>query len=77
MNLTSEQLEFIKRHFGYDKEHIEIMGREEWNKLREQCFDYTDDILCRLSMGIGEDDPPEDTAIGEEIGEITFAELHK
>lgn len=38
MNISAEQLEFLKKEFGFQKPDIAKMSKEEWTAVREKCF---------------------------------------
>lgn len=39
MGLKKEQLDFLKKEFLLTFEDVAKMGKREWDKLREKCFD--------------------------------------
>lgn len=46
VGLNEEQLEFLKKKFGIFKADIVKMTIEQWDEIREKCFEIeTDELL--------------------------------
>lgn len=46
IKLNESQMKFLDKKFGFKEDDIEKMDLEEWNKIREVCFEIeTDELL--------------------------------
>ncbi len=74
MNLSSEQLDFLKEELGLCEKDIEKMSKEEWTDVRENCFYIEADEL--LDLPDGEDEETQRCIVATSIADIKYSQLH-
>lgn len=55
MCLKKEQLNFLKKEFSLTFDKVVKMKKNEWDELREKCFDIEVDEAMNGEEGIAED----------------------
>lgn len=53
MNISSKQLAFLKKEFGLEASDIEKFDVEQWQKIREKCFDIETEEAFLANGGDG------------------------
>lgn len=80
MNLDKEQLDFLNKELNITREEIVKMSFDEWDTIRERCFEIeTEEFLNMEKEGKDIDDVEEWTErcdIAVSIVDTSFAELN-
>lgn len=78
VNLNKKQLEFLKNELNLTKEDIEKMSEDEWEDVREKCFEIeTDELLDMDCAGkdVDRDEWTERCNLAVSIVDIEFSVL--
>lgn len=76
LNLKDEQVEFIQKELGISKEELEIISKDGWKRIREECFNISVDELLD-DDGNAVDDVTSRCIMAESIADMKYIELIK
>ena len=79
LNLSKEQISFLESEFGMDQDKISALTKDEWAKVRSDCFDIeADELLSLRENGYDFNEYSTGRAdIASEIADIKYSELKK
>ena len=78
MNLSKKQLEFLEKELELTKESIEKMSEDEWEDVREKCFEIETDELLDMDCGgkdIDKDKRTERCQLAISIVDLKYSDL--
>lgn len=76
LNLKDDQVEFIQKELGISKEELEIISKDGWKQIREECFNISVDELLD-DDGNAVDDVTSRCTMAESIADMKYSELIK
>ena len=76
LNLKENQVKFIQNELGISKEKLECISKEEWRKIREDCFEISIDELLD-EHGHAVEYVTERCMMAESIADVKYSELTK
>ena len=74
LRLNDEQIKFLSDEFGFTKENLESISKNEWHKIRERCFDTSVDELLD-DNGNARDFVTKRCDIAESIADLKYSQL--
>ena len=76
INLTDEQKEFLKKELNVTDEQISEMNRQQWNEVRESCFEISIDELLDDSVDYEQEvEVSQRCTMAESIMDMEYSEL--
>lgn len=72
LNLTDKQIDFLEKEFETTLEDILSLGKEQWGRIREECFDIETEEALRLE---GTEKESERELMAASIADTKFASL--
>ena len=72
LSLSKTQLDFLDTEFGVDAKTIELVDRDRWNLIRDECIG----IVVEETAYDGEfGEPSERFLMAESIADVTYSKL--